>query len=66
MTAPVIDITIYEDGSEVSTTYKIYSDQFNYPLVKESYTAGVVFRIAIQYSWFGSVAPDYTVSVYSK
>lgn len=66
LTAPVVDITIYQDGSSVSSVYKIYSDQFNYPQLVTSYNAGVVFRIAVQYTWFGSVAPDYTVSLYSK
>lgn len=64
--SPVADVTVYQDGSEISTLYKIYADQFNYPLLKTSYSAGVVFRIAVKYTWFGSVAPDYTVSVYSK
>ena len=66
MSAPVADVTIYQDASTVSSVYKIYSDQFNYPLLVNSYSAGVVFKIAVQYTWFGSVAPDYTVSVYSK
>lgn len=66
LSAPVADVTIYQDASTVSSVYKIYSDQFNYPLLVNSYSAGVVFKIAVQYTWFGSVAPDYTVSVYSK
>ena len=66
LSSPVLEITIYEDGATTSSTYKIYSDQFNYPLLKTTYNAGTVFRIAIKYTWFGSVAPDYTISVYSK
>tara|TARA_B110000285_G_scaffold232359_1_gene303236 strand:+ start:1251 stop:1982 length:732 start_codon:yes stop_codon:yes gene_type:complete len=66
LTAPVADVTVYQDGSTVSSTYKVYSDQFNYPLLVTTYSAGVVFKFAVQYTWFGSVAPDYTITVYSK
>lgn len=63
---PVVDISLYEDGSSSRTTYKLYSDQFNYPLLLTNYNAGVVFTITVQFTWFGSPAPDYTVKVYSQ
>lgn len=76
VTTPVVDITVYKDGDTTPSTYKIYSDQFNYPLLITTYNAGTVFRIAIKYDWIGSAADtvtqdyqpikDYTVSVYSK
>lgn len=66
LTNPVVDITLYEDGSATNTAYKLYADQFNYPLLITSYSAGVVWTIAVTITWFGSVAPDYTVKVYSK
>ena len=66
VTSPVVDITVYEDGATTSNTYKIYSDQFNYPLLRTTYNAGTVFRIAVKYTWFNNDAKDYTVSVYSK
>lgn len=47
LSSPVLDITVYEDGATTSNFYKIYPDQFNYPLLRTTYTAGTVFRIAV-------------------
>ena len=59
-------MTIYEDGSQSYTTYKMYSDQFTYPLLLTQYSAGTVFSIKVKYTWFDSPAKDYTVKIYSK
>ena len=53
---PVLDVTVYEDGSQSYSTYKVYSDQFNYPLLFTQYSAGTVFSLKIKYDWFGSPA----------
>jgi len=66
VTSPVIDIELYKDAQTITTAYKLYSDQFAYPLLITSYDAGVVWKISVQYTWFGSSAPDYTLKVYSK
>jgi len=63
---PVADITLYEDGSTANTAYKLYSDQFVYPILLTSYSAGVVFTMKVTFSWFGSPAPDYTLKLYTK
>ena len=47
LTSPVIDITLYEDGSSTNTAYKLYADQFNYPLLITSYSAGVVWTVTV-------------------
>ena len=62
---PVTDLSLYEDSASSSTAYKLYSDQFTYPILITSYSAGVVWKIKVQYTWFGSPAPDYTLKVYS-
>jgi len=66
ISSPVVDITLYKDAASIYTDYKVYSDQFNYPLLVSTYNAGVVWRVTIEYVWYGSAAPDYTLKVYSK
>ena len=63
---PVVEVTIYEDGSSAYSAYKVYSDQFNYPFLITSYSSGTVFRVQVKYIWFDSPAKDYTVKLYSK
>lgn len=63
---PVLDMSLYEDGSSSYTTYKVYSDQFNYPFLITDYTAGTVFSLKVTYTWFDSPHKDYTVKLYSK
>jgi len=63
---PVIDMSLFEDGSSSYSAYKVYSDQFNYPFLITSYSAGTVFSLKVKYTWFDSPAKDYTVKLYSK
>lgn len=66
LSTPVIDIELWEDGGATYTAYKLYADQFPYPILITSYDAGTVWTVKITWTWFDSAAPDYTLKVYSK
>lgn len=42
------------------------SDQFSYPILLKTYSAGDRFKVRAKYLWFDSPAKDYTVGIYSK
>ena len=61
---PVVDIRIYND--DTLSTYKIYSEQFNYPLLVTQSTEWATWRIDVKYTWFDYPFRDYTVNLHSR
>ena len=45
---------------------KYYEDGLHNPVVLEDYKNNTEIVIYIQYEWFDSPAPDYTLKIYSK
>lgn len=66
MTNPVADWEVWKDGASAYTAYQFGSDQFSYPILITSYSAGDVYKVRAAYTWFNSPSPDYTVKIYSK
>ena len=63
---PLLDYEVWKDGASSYTAYKYVSDQFSYPILLTTYSAGDVFKVVVGYKWFNSPAKDYTVKIYSK
>jgi hypothetical protein len=61
---PLLNFEVFKNGASV--TYKYVSDQFSYPILVTSYSAGDVFKVVVKYLWVNSPAKDYTVKIYSK
>jgi hypothetical protein len=63
---PLVDYEVWKDGASSYTAYKYASDQFSYPILQTTYSAGDVYKVVVGYTWFNSPAKDYTVKIYSK
>jgi hypothetical protein len=63
---PLLHYQVWKDGASAYSAYKYVSDQFSYPILLTSYSAGDVFKVVVGYTWFNSPAKDYTVKIYSK
>ena len=62
---PVLDLRLYNPRTSELYDYKIYSEQFNYPLMLTQSSEWDFYRLDVQYTWFNYPAKDYTVKLYS-
>ena len=70
LTYPLLFFAVYNLNKSTTNfiEYKYYVEQYQRPIVVQEadYAAGDVFKVSVQYLWFGSPASDFTVGVYSK
>ena len=67
---PLVRLEVFDSASGFSSPLGalFYAEQFPRSiLISEfQYSAGTTLTARVEYTWFGSPAPDYTITVYSK